>query len=162
MSKNYNKNKRHFFWDTLYIMSYFFGRFMNQCIWKIAKLVYKWVPISHHQKYYFGEKKFDLNFFWKQKSWPKKNFDPNFFSDKKNLTQIFFRTKIFLIQIFLIKIFFLTNFFFYPNLFSGKQIWTQFFLGFGIWDWGLGTWDLGPKLLLTNWPFWPIGCGPAL
>ena len=87
--------------------------------------------------------------------------DPKYETRHRNIsTQIFFRKKIFQPK------FFFGIFFSDPNLFSERKILTQICFSnnknskknweFGIWDLGLRIWDLGPKLLLTNWPFLPI------
>ena len=45
------------------------------------------------------------------------------------------------------------------NIFVGSNFFNFQNLGFGNLDLGFG---IGPRLPFTNWPFWPIGCGPAL
>ena len=128
-------------------------------------------------KFFFSDQIFfsDQNFFSDPIFFPTKFFfpDPLFFGPKFFFrpkfcfrTNYFFRTTFFSVSIptKTATITILTKLYKFRYLESGTwqlelRIWNS---GSGIGDWGSGTWDLGPRLLLTNWPFWPIWCGPAL
>ena len=93
---------------------------------------------------------------------------PNFFSANIFLPNFFSTQNCFLIKCFFDQNNFRLNFFY--NIFftqicvtldSDSKFGIQD-LGPGIRDLGFRIWDLGPRPFLTNWPFLPIGCGPAL
>ena len=116
--------------------------------------------------------------FMQKKIRPKRIFDPNFFSNPKFFPnpdffsdQIFFSDQNFFPTNFFRQIFFpdqnyFGSTFFIPTKTSTITILTKLYMFWdlesGTGDWGSGTWDLGSRLLLTNWPFWPIWCGPVL
>ena len=137
-----------FFWPKFFLTQIFFQ------------------PKNVWSKFYFDQQKFwPKNFFW-----PKfflshiflsgqNNFDPNFFGQIKINHKLFWTKKILDKKNW-------PNFSWFWIWILGPGIQELGFricdLGFGIWDSGSGTKDLVSRLLLTNWPFWPIGCGPAL